>query len=93
MFKGISMSQTNQNKNGSAIVQLAFEATATVHQEIELLNGISELELVEGLQRGVYATTMGHEKGNEPAITRIADDVVVARIVSQSVDGEYQDYR
>ncbi len=86
-----------QEKNGE--YQLAFEVTrATVHQKVKMLKDISEEQLIQGLKRGRYETTMDHAQDHDGKCIMKIIDVddgfsVIGYVLSQDVSGDFCDYR
>jgi hypothetical protein len=69
-------------------IQLAFDIVrATVHQEIEITNNsYDEDSIIEGLKCGELATGMQR-------IIVVSTCESIAVVLSQEIDGEYEDYR
>lgn len=76
------------------VIQVAFDVTgATVHQVVEIVEPYyDEEKIIEGLKAGTMVTTMGHD-GNPSSIDITATGETVALILSQEVDGDYEDFR
>lgn len=73
---------------------IVFNVNAHVRQTIEPLKGYSITDIVDGLNHGVYFTTLSYEDADDGGlILKINDDGMetVAIIVAQSVDES--DYR
>ena len=75
-------------------IQLAFEGSVSVYQRLIIVDeNYDEESIIEGLQSGDLFTTMEHEKDHEPTLVKLPEMTVVAKIISQEVNGEYTDYR
>lgn len=76
------------------VIQVAFDVIAgTVHQIVEIVEPTyDEEQIIEGLKTGKMVTTMGHDE-NPSSIDITANGETVAIILSQEVDGEYEDFR
>jgi len=77
------------------VIQLAFDiVSGTVQQQVVLLNKhVDEMFLFEGLRLGYLATSLNHDGGEHSFIVNIQTDEKVAQIISQEIDGEYEEYR
>lgn len=74
-------------------IQIAFEITATCHQIIKVYNKkIKESDIINGLKNGNYITSTWINKDNK---TYIEDNKgeIIGEIISQEIDGEYENYR
>lgn len=88
----------------SNILTLAFEADITVHQTIKITAGdLDKQSLIQGLRDGHITTTMWHEQGEAKTqdtpcyelIDSRRDEgcQVVGYVYSQTVDGEFKNFR
>lgn len=74
-------------------IQIAFEITATCHQEIVIYEyGITENDILKGLKNGTYITSTWINEDNE-TILEDKNGKVIGKIISQEIDGEYENYR
>lgn len=79
-----------------SIIQIAFDiVSASVHQQARVIHlDYDEESIIEGLNSGALATTIGHEQGDIATISISATGETVAEILSQDInDSEYEDYR
>ena len=90
----VSITEDAHIENGDNIIQLAFDViSASVHQQALILNPeYNEESIIEGLTSGKLATTVGHDD-EESYIEVVATGENIALILSQEVDGEYDDFR
>lgn len=75
-------------------IQLAFEGSVSVYQRLIIIDtNYDEKSIIEGLKSGDLCTTMGHDDASESCLYKLPEMSVVAKVVSQEVQGEYEDYR
>lgn len=77
------------------LIQIAFDiASGSVHQQVKVVNSeYDEESIIEGLESGKLATTTWFDEGKPSTIDVIATGESIAEIVSQEINGEYEDYR
>lgn len=73
---------------------IQFDLNGTVTQEIELINSEYSYEgVLNGLKDGSLSTTTWYDNDvGKPAYVSTQDDKLVARIISQEIDGSYEDF-
>lgn len=76
------------------VIQVAFDVVSgTVHQIVKTTDPkYDEEAIINGLESGKMVTTMGHDE-SPSTIDITATGETVAIILSQEVDGEYEDFR
>jgi len=76
-------------------IQIAFDVQGTVFQRAVIMDTqYDEESIIEGLKSGELVTTTWHDGNDTEAyveITRTGEPI--ARIVSQEIEGEYDDWR
>lgn len=75
--------------------QLAFDIIeASCHQIIQIVNtDYTEESIIAGLQDGTLATSTWVGEDYTPTIDVIATGETVGIIISQEIDGQYEDFR
>lgn len=94
---GYNIEATGTKDNTSEkdnVIEVAFDVlSGTVTQIVEIVEPYyDEEQIIEGLATGKMVTTMGHDK-NPASIDITETGETVAIILSQEVDGEYEDFR
>jgi len=76
-------------------MQLAFDiVAASCHQIIQIVNkDYDEESIIAGLRDGTLATSTWVGEDYTPTVDVIATGETVGIIVSQEIDGEYEDFR
>jgi hypothetical protein len=76
-------------------MQLAFDiVAASCHQIIQIVDkDYDEESIIAGLQDGTLATSTWVGEDYTPTVDVVATGETVGIIVSQEIDGEYEDFR
>lgn len=75
------------------MMYLTFEVSASVQQVLQLVDlSYDEERILSGLRTGELLTTTWHKEGQRSELTTVNGDLV-AYVKSQSMDGEYTDFR
>lgn len=76
-------------------IQIAFEVTATAHQTVKIIDDkYTEEDIINELNNGLLITTTWYdtEDNRENHIEELSGHKV-ARIISQQIDGDYDEFR
>lgn len=89
------MEQAERNIE-ETIIQIAFEiVSGTVAQQVKVINpAFDEDAIIDGLSDGTLITTTWHDQDGSPSTIDItATGEAIAEIISQEINGEYEDFR
>jgi len=77
------------------VIQIAFDILeATVDQQVKVINSsYDEEKILDGLKNGTLETQTSVEQGGIQTIDVVGTGEAIAEIISQEINGEYDDYR